>query len=100
MNTIQEILQTPQGVFAVFIFVFGGCLVAGVILVVMMDKDFRHMMSELFLGGIKCKACKRRIKSDDWIHWTDKKGETDYTGYVWCPFCKWKHYTGFADRCF
>jgi len=98
MNTIHEIVQTPEGAFAVFIFSFGGVLVFGVIMVAITSQDFRHMLSEMFLGGVKCKSCKKRPK--EWVHWTDREGETDYTGYEWCPFCGVKRYEGFQDRVF
>jgi len=95
---IQEIVKTPEGVFALFIFAFGGVLVFGVVMVAITSQDFRHMCSELFLGGIKCKSCKKRPK--EWIHWHQKEGEDDYNGYEWCPFCDAKRYEGFQDRVF
>lgn len=98
MDAIQRIAQTPEGAFAMFAFAFGGCLVFGIIMVVITDKDFRHMCSELFLGGIKCKSCKQRSK--EWIQWHQQKGETTYEGYEWCPFCGAKRYEGFVDRVF
>jgi len=98
MNTIQEIVRTSQGAFAVFIFLFGRCLVGGIIMVAVISKDFHNMLSEIFFGGIKCKSYKRRPKK--WIQWHQRKGETEYTGYDWCPFCGAKRYEGFEDRVF
>lgn len=98
MDTIQEIVSTPEGAFVMFIFAFGGVLVFGVIMVAITSQDFREMLSEMFLGGIKCKSCKKRPKK--WIHWHQRKGETTYDGYEWCPFCDAKRYSGFADRVF
>lgn len=95
---MQELVSTPEGAFTLFIFAFGGVLVLGVIMVAITDKDFRHMCSEMFFGGIKCKACKKRPKK--WLHWVDVKGETTYNGYEWCPFCGAKRYEGFSDRVF
>lgn len=95
---LQELVSTPEGTYALFIFILGGALVGGVILVALSSRGFRNMMSEMFLGGIKCKVCKKR--PEKWIHWTDRKGETGYTGYEWCPFCGAKRYEGFQDRCF
>lgn len=95
---IREMVSTPEGAFAMFIFMFGGVLVFGMIMAALASQDFRHMMSEICLGGIKCKACKKRPKK--WVHWTAIGGETDYTGYEWCPFCGVKRYEGFQDRCF
>lgn len=98
MNAIREMIQTPGGAIVMFVFLFGGCLVGGILLVAITNKDFHHMCSELFLGGIKCKSCKKRPKK--WIMWHQKEGETEYTGYDWCPFCDAKRYEGFSDRCF
>lgn len=95
---IHEVVQTPEGMFAIFVFALGGCLVGGITLTVLFSRDFREMLSEIFLGGIKCKSCKRRPKK--WIMWHEKEGETDYTGYDWCPFCGAKRYEGFQDRVF
>ena len=98
---IQELVSTPEGATAAFMFLLGGVLVLGICLAVGTSTDVRHMMSEIWLGGIKCKSCKKRLKPmEQWVHWTDKKGETDYTGWVWCPFCGAKRYEGFQDRCF
>lgn len=98
MDTIQEIVRTPEGAFAVFIFLFGGVLVLGMMMVALTSKDFHNMLSEVFLGGIKCKSCKKRPKK--WIHWHQIKSETTYEGYEWCPFCNAKRYEGFQDRVF
>lgn len=98
MNTIQEVARSPEGAIALFMFLFGGCLIGGVILAAFSSQDFRNFLSELFFGGIKCKSCKRRPKK--WTSWTEIKGETEYDGYEWCPFCGAKRYEGFEDRCF
>ena len=98
MSTIQEIVQTPEGAFALFMFAFGGVLVGGMLLVAVTDRDFRHMLSEIFLGGIKCKVCKKRSK--EWLQWHQVKGEATYDGWEWCPLCNAKRYEGFSDRVF
>lgn len=95
---IHEMVQTPEGVTALFMFLFGGCLVGGIMLAVLSSQDFRNFLSELFLGGIKCKSCKKRFK--DWVHWPDREGETTYEGWEWCLSCGVKRYEGFQDRCF
>ena len=98
MEAIQEIVKTPEGSVALFMFLFGGCLVGGIVLAALSSQDFRNFMAEMFFGGIKCKSCRKRPKK--WLHWVDVEGETDYTGYEWCPFCKAKRYEGFQDRVF
>lgn len=95
---IQEIVKTPEGMFALFIFALGGCLIGGIVIAAVTNKDFHHMLSELVLGGIKCKSCKRRPKK--WMQWYDREGETTYEGYEWCPFCGVKRHEGFQDRVF
>lgn len=95
---ITEIVKTPEGAFALFIFAFGGCLVGGMILTALSSQSFRNFLSEIFFGGIKCKSCKRRPKK--WIQWHQKKDETTYNGWEWCPFCNTKRYEGFSDRVF
>ena len=97
-ETMREIVKTPEGAFAMFLCAFGGVLVLGMLMVAITDKDFHHMLSELLLGGIKCKSCKKRPKK--WIMWHQREGETEYTGYDWCPFCGVKRYEGFQDRVF
>lgn len=98
MNTIQEIARTPEGSVALFMFMFGGCLVGGIMLAAATSQDFRHFLSKILLGGIKCQSCGKRPK--EWVHWHQREGETDYEGYEWCPFCDTKRYEGFQDRCF
>ena len=98
MNTIHEIVQTPEGAFAMFIFAFGGVLIFGIVMVAITSQDFRHMLSEILLGGIKCKSCKKRPKK--WVQWHQREGETTYEGWEWCPFCGAKRYEGFQDRAF
>jgi len=98
METIQEAVRTPEGAFAVFIFLLGGCLFGGIIIVALSSSDFCNFFSDMFLGGVKCKSCKRRSKQ--WTHWPDIEGETTYTGWEWCPFCGTKRYEGFEDRAF
>ncbi len=98
MEAIHEVVQTPEGMFAVFIFLFGSILVLSICLAAGTSTDFRNFLSEMLLGGIKCKSCKKRPKK--WVHWVDREGETDYTGWEWCPNCGTKRYEGFQDRCF
>ena len=95
---IQELVSTPEGSVALFMFLLGGCLVGGIILAALSSTDFRNFLSEMFFGGVKCKSCKKRPKK--WVHWHQRKGETTYEGYEWCPFCGAKRYEGFQDRCF
>ncbi len=98
MYTLHEIVQTPEGAIVLFMFLFGGCLVGGIVIAAWSSRDFRNMMSEMFLGGVKCQSCKKRFQ--EWVHWTDRAGETTYTGWEWCPDCGTKRYEGFQDRCF
>lgn len=95
---MQELVSTPEGAFALFAFALGMTLVGGVMLTALFSKDFRNFLSKMFFRGIKCKHCKKRSKQ--WIHWYQRKGETTYTGYEWCPFCSTKRYEGFQDRVF
>jgi len=97
-ETMREIVKTPEGSMALFMFLFGGCLVGGIMLAAFSSRDFRNFLSELILGGVKCKSCKKRPKQ--WIMWHQREGETEYTGYDWCPLCGVKRYEGFQDRCF
>jgi len=97
-EAIQEIVRTPEGASAVFMFLFGGVLVGGIMLAALSSQSFRDFLREMLFGGVKCKGCKRRIK--EWTHWTEIEGEDDYRGWVWCPHCKTKRYEGFTDRVF
>lgn len=95
---MHELVSTPQGMTALFMFLFGGCLVGGICLAAFSSQDFRNFLSEMLLGGVKCKGCRKRFK--EWIQWHQRKGETTYEGYEWCPGCGTKRYEGFQDRCF
>jgi len=97
MEVIQEVARTPEGRVALFMFLFGGVLVGGIMLAALSSQDFRNFLSEFYLGGVKCKSCKRRIKK--WKQW-HQVGEADYTGWVWCSHCNAKRYEDFSDRCF
>ena len=62
-------------------------------------------LSRLFGLSCRCKKCYMEIYPYDpnkqgWIHWHQRKGESDYTGYVWCPYCNEPRYEGFDDRVF
>jgi len=46
-----------------------------------------------------CSKCHKWVGPSGWIQW-HQHNEKDYDGYIWCPHCDAKRYSGFEDRVF